>query len=137
MLKYNQMRKQYIFTAAIAVLLISGSALLLPAKAEPKNNEQSQKAASVPDEINTIFKSSCYSCHSTDGKRMAMSMVNFSQWDNYSPEKQAKKATAICKTVTKGSMPPKSFIESNPDAALTYLQKDMICNWSKTMSSEK
>lgn len=131
------MRKHYIFTAAIAVLLISGSALLLPAKTESKSNERSEAKATIPDEINTVFKNSCFSCHSTGGKGMAMSMVNFSQWDGYSPEKQVKKATAICKVVTKEAMPPKSFRESNPGTALTDSQKEMICKWSKTITPEK
>ena len=68
---------------------------------------------------------------------MAMSIVNFSEWNNYSAEKQAKKASAICNVITKGSMPPKGYLTSHPVAAVTDAQKELICNWSKSLQTQQ
>jgi hypothetical protein len=67
---------------------------------------------------------------------MAMAKLNFSEWDSYSAEKQAKKAEAICNVITKGSMPPKSFRQSHPEAIPTDAQKELICKWSKTCAEK-
>jgi hypothetical protein len=77
------------------------------------------------------------SCHATGGRNLAMTKLNFSDWDNYEPGKQVKKAAAICKRITKGTMPPKSFRVSNPDAIPTASQKEMICTWSGTLTQKK
>lgn len=92
-------------------------------------------SSAMPDNVKAVLKNSCMACHGTDGKKMAMSMVNFSEWDNYSPEKQAKKASAVCNVITKGSMPPKGYRSANPGAVLTDAQKEMICTWSKSLQT--
>jgi hypothetical protein len=76
-------------------------------------------------------------CHATGGNHMAMSLLNFSGWDKYKPGKQAKKAGAICYMISKGSMPPKSFRDANPEAVPTADQKDAICKWSGTLKQKK
>jgi cytochrome c5 len=86
--------------------------------------------------VKDVFKNSCMGCHATGGKGMAMAKLNFSEWDSYSAEKQAKKAEAICNVITKGSMPPKSFRQSHPEAIPTDAQKELICKWSKTCAEK-
>jgi hypothetical protein len=93
--------------------------------------------APIPDDVMAVLKNSCMACHGQDGKKMAMSMVNFSAWDNYSADKQAKKASAVCNVVTKGTMPPKNYREANPGAVLTDAQKELICKWSKSLQPAK
>jgi hypothetical protein len=68
---------------------------------------------------------------------MAMSMLNFSEWENYESGKQAKKAAAICSMLSKEAMPPKAFKKANPDAIPTEAQKDTICKWSETLTQHK
>jgi cytochrome c5 len=131
------MKKMYLFLAVTFVLLVFASAALSPAKPADKKSQTPVASSSIPEELNTIFENSCMGCHATGGKSMAMAKVNFSDWDKYSPEKQAKKAAAICKMLTKGAMPPKSFRESHPDAVPTAAQKDMICKWSETLTQKK
>jgi cytochrome c5 len=127
----------FIFTAMTLMLLQFAFSAFSPAKPADETTKSSVALSSIPDELNTIFKKSCMDCHATGGKSMAMAKLNFSEWDNYSAEKQAKKAAAICKILSKGSMPPKSYRESNPEAVPTAAQKDMICKWSETLAAKK
>jgi hypothetical protein len=131
------MKKTILFLGIAVMLSILSSSDLSQAKPTGNNSTKPATTVSIPDDLNVIFKNSCMACHSTGGKVMAMSKLNFSDWNNYTPDKQANKADAICKIITKGAMPPKSFLEKTPEAILTASQKDMICKWSKTLSSEK
>jgi hypothetical protein len=128
------MKKMYLFLTVITLLLVFASSTLSPVNPTDKKSITAVTTSSIPEELNTIFKNSCMGCHATGGKAMAASKLNFSDWENYAPEKQAKKAAAICKELSKDAMPPKSFRESNPDAIPTAAQKDMICKWSETLA---
>jgi cytochrome c5 len=131
------MKKNYLFLAAtlIAVLVIA-----LGLKPAPAISQKATKQASVaplPDDVGKIFKNSCMACHGEGGKGMAMSHVNFSKWSEYTPEKQASKAESICKVVTKGSMPPKSFKKDHPEFVPTEAQIKSICDWSASLNKPK
>lgn len=120
------MKKSYLFLAVTFVLLMVIASFKSPAPTNP-----------IPDDLGVIFKNSCMACHSNEGGMIARSKVNFSVWNTYDVEKQSKKAIAICNVVTKGSMPTKSFIKSNPGAALTNEQKALICKWSEELNPKK
>jgi hypothetical protein len=100
-----------------------------------QSDTKSFKVTSIPDSIHRIFEKSCMSCHSDGGKTLALIHVNFSKWDTYTAEKQASKAADICKEISKGAMPPKSFRESKPDAVPTAEQIKSLCNWSESVKS--
>jgi len=93
--------------------------------------------SSIPAELNTIFSNSCMKCHGVGGGSFALSMVDFSKWDQYTAAVQAKKAKDITEVVTNGSMPPKSFLKANPGAVLLKDQLEMIRNWSEALSAKK
>ncbi len=120
------MKKVILFLAITIILLIGASSFV----------STNSSDNTIPDELNLVFKSSCMACHAEGGKGMAKMKLNFSEWNNYDSVKQAKKAAAICKVVSKESMPPKSFIKSNPKAALTQQQKEEICKWSDSLNKE-
>jgi cytochrome c5 len=129
------MKKVYLFLAMIGLVLFFTASVLSPVKPTGKKSTTVvAPTSSIPDDLKVIFKNSCMACHSNDGSHMAMTMLNFSDWDNSTPAKQAKKAAAICKMITKGAMPPKSFREANPDAVPTESQKAEICKWSETLT---
>ena len=102
-----------------------------------KNPGDEVKTTSIPNEVNVVLNNSCMACHGTAGGAMALSMLDLSKWDQYKPEKQANKATAICKTVTSGTMPPKPYLKAHPEATLTADQIELICKWSKTPEAGK
>ena len=129
------MKKFYLFLAATAAIL--GLTYLSVSPAKPINKPVSEPVTTIPNNLNTVFKNSCMSCHAAGGSGIAMSMLNFSKWDSYDPKKQAKKAAAICDEITTEAMPPKSFVKTHPEAALTASQKDSICKWSATLALKK
>jgi hypothetical protein len=95
--------------------------------------DQKEQPSPMPENINRIFKTSCMPCHWADGKKMAMSRINFSKWAEYDSKKEAKKASLICKTLGKGKMPPKSVKESAPELIPTKEQIDLICGWAESL----
>ncbi len=92
-------------------------------------NEQTPKP--IPEDVLVVLNNSCGKCHNQGGSGAALANLNLTKWDNYDAVKQAKKAEAICRTITTGKMPPKSFLRKNPQAVLTDQQKTLVCNWSK------
>jgi len=94
-------------------------------------------SSSVPPAVHKIMVTSCLPCHGVGGKSLALSKVKMSEWDSYSPEKQASKAEDMCKEVTKGKMPPKGFLNDHPEAMLTPEQITAICNWSAELNKGK
>jgi hypothetical protein len=98
--------------------------------------EVSKTPAALPDEVNKIVSVSCVPCHMRDGGLMSKSKVNFSEWINYSPEKQKKKAAKIYLEVSKGAMPPKSVREKTPELIPTKEQVEVIKKWSESFPDD-
>lgn len=128
------MKKIFLFLAAIGLVAITVSFVPALSKlAKPTNVSKHLVTNEIPADVKAIFDKSCIGCHGDGGKHMAMSMVNFSTWDKYDQQKQAKKGKAICKMVTKGKMPPKSIRKSKPELVPTQEQIDLICRWSRSL----
>jgi hypothetical protein len=87
----------------------------------------------LPDSIYKFVQRACMDCHADDGNSMARGKVNFSKWDAYDAEKQAKKADAICKELTKSAMPPKKWRTNNPGDVPSKGEVDMVCKWAKSL----
>ena len=87
----------------------------------------------IPPGVMKIAERSCLKCHAEGGNEMAMMHLNLSNWDKFSPEKQAGKAKDMCKMISKDKMPPKSFREKNPGAAPNQEEVKIICEWSKSI----
>jgi hypothetical protein len=109
------------------ILLLS----CVPAKAQ----DTLKKISALPDEINSIITLSCTPCHTSEGGLMAKSKLNFTDWNNYSPEKQKEKAEKIYAEVNKGSMPPKMAREKRPESIPTKDQIEIIKKWSESFQS--
>jgi hypothetical protein len=131
------MKKILFLLAATVMVSIITASVLSPAKQSSEKDSTTLTTTTIPDDVQLILNKSCMDCHANGGSHMAMSMLNFSEWDNYKPGKQAKKAGAICYMISKEKMPPKSFRKNNPDAILTQAQKDLICKWSETLNQNK
>lgn len=89
---------------------------------------------SLPAEVQEIINSSCINCHAPGGRAMAMAKLDFSKWNEYDAEKKARKADAMCGELTKGSMPPKSFLKEHPELVPTTEQVEIICNWAASLN---
>jgi hypothetical protein len=136
-IKYNPMKKTYFLLAITIMVLFLTASVLSPVNPSTNRISASTTTDSIPGELQLIFKKSCMDCHATGGSQMAMTVLNFSEWGNYIPGKQVKKASAICDMISNGAMPPKSFRKAHPDAVPTEAQKDSICKWSSTLTQNK
>ena len=90
----------------------------------------------LPEDVNKIVTTSCMPCHSSKGGMMSRSKLNFSEWAQYSPEKQKEKADLVLKELKKGGMPPKSVREDRPELIPTREQVNIIKKWSESFPSE-
>jgi mono/diheme cytochrome c family protein len=102
-----------------------------------QNEEKTTGSASIPSDVQKILQNSCFDCHTKGGKKMAMSHVNFSVWDNYSEEKKEKKSADIVRMLIKGAMPPKLYRQSHPDKIPTSDQVTLISQWAETLKKNK
>ena len=130
------MKKLVAFAAFIFAAGIIISMLAIPSRAiSSGNSAHPAMNASIPDSVANVLEKSCYPCHTAPGSGMALMKLDFDKWDSYSPEKQASKAGAMCKKVTKQSMPPKSFRKNNPDKVPTEADLKIICDWANSLSN--
>ena len=101
----------------------------------------------APPEVMTLLKTSCFDCHSNEVVYPCYSSIapfswvisthvnngkkalNFSTWENYSPELKDEKIKAIYRTAY-ASMPLPSYIYAHEEANLTKEQRSMIRDWT-------
>lgn len=112
------------------------------------------KVYTVPKNIETILRNSCYDCHSNNTNypwysyiqpaRMLMEShikkgkkdLNFNEWGNYSSRKQRNKLDRIIKQIKSDEMPLSSYTLIHKNAILTPTQKKEVTNWiQKTKDS--
>jgi hypothetical protein len=122
-------------------ILLVGTMICVAAIINPMAAQTTQKSAdtlkSIPADVMSVLKKSCFGCHAEPGKSTAMLHVNFTKWDEYSAEKQASKAKDMCSEVTKDKMPPKKFRENNPEAIPTKEEMKILCEWAEMMQKTK
>jgi hypothetical protein len=66
---------------------------------------------------------------------MSKTKLNFTEWTNYSPEKQKERAAKMYSEINKGAMPPKAAREKRPDLIPTNDQADIIKKWSESLTA--
>ena len=98
--------------------------------------EASKTSSSLPEEVNKIVTASCTPCHTSQGGLMSKSKLNFTEWTNYSPEKQKDRAAKMFSELNKGAMPPKAARAKRPELIPTKEQVEIIKKWSESFKSE-
>jgi len=148
--KKSTMKKILFSLVAIFALL----QLYRPAKNISSNISANaiQHHYSIPQEVGTMLRSSCYDCHSNntrypwynnvepvalwlnshikDGKRH----LNFDEFNTYPAEKKRKKLQEIAETVEKNEMPLSSYTLIHGDARLSAEDKKMLIDWATALS---
>ena len=122
---------------SVAVVCILFTAGLIINPLASQTTTQSGGGKAIPESVMKIASKSCVKCHTEGGNGMALMHLNLSNWDKYSPEKQASKAKDMCKMVTKDKMPPKSFRESHPDGVPSEAEIKTICDWAASIQVSK
>jgi len=118
----------------------------IPAKIDNPVTDKNLEIKVTP-EIMTVFKRSCYDCHSNEVvipwyqsvapasffvKRhvdLGRKWLNFSTWEEYTEEQKDKKLKGIFRTVY-AAMPLASYISLHKEAKLTKEEIKLIRDWT-------
>jgi len=122
---------------SVVVTGISIVSALIAIPMSIQSSTQSGGGKAIPESVMKIASKSCVKCHTEGGNGMALMHLNLSNWDKYSPEKQASKAKDICKMVTKDKMPPNNFRKSHPDGIPSEAEIKTICDWAASIQISK
>jgi len=108
----------------------------------------------APTEIDTMFKTSCYDCHSYQtnipwyGHISPLSLevkshikngrkaLNFQEWENYSDERKQKIYKGIAKTIN-FTMPMPMYLMAHEEAKLSQKERKQIKAWAKSFIKER
>jgi hypothetical protein len=128
------------------ILAIFIALQFIPASIENPKTDKSLEIQ-APEKIMTIFKRSCYDCHSNEVNSpwyasiapasffikshvdLGRKWLNFSTWEEYTQEEKDKKLTGIFRTVY-AAMPLSSYISMHKEAKLTKEEITLIREWT-------
>lgn len=137
--------KKVVKWALIGFVVVLVFIQLIPVE---RSNPPVTAEINAPDAVKTIFRRSCYDCHSneTDWRwytyvapvswltasdvHEARGKVNFSEWSNLPANKKAKKTEEIWDEIEKDGMPLKIYVLVHPEVSLSPAEKETIHNWS-------
>jgi len=91
---------------------------------------------SIPADVYSIVSFSCMPCHTSQGGFLSREKLNFTNWNQYSPEKQKEKAEKMYSELKKGAMPPKTARENKPEIIPTKEQVLIIKKWADSLNPE-
>lgn len=130
----------------LIVLAILIALQFIPSKIDnPKTDKNLEIKVSA--EIMSIFKRSCYDCHSNEVVSpwyasiapaslyikghvdLGRKWLNFSEWENYTEKEKDKKLKGIFRTVY-AAMPLQSYISLHEEARLTKEEIKLIRDWT-------
>ncbi len=117
----------------VAMIFFLAMALVFTPRPVIGGAAPSAPGTELADSIQKFVQRACMDCHSDDGSSMARSKVNFNKWGTYDAAKQAKKANAMVKQLTKGRMPTKKWRENNPNDIPSKTEADMVGAWAKSI----
>jgi hypothetical protein len=130
------MKKSMSIAVAFLSMLFITALIINPVSARTAKNGDNWGRA-IPEGVMKIAQKSCVKCHAEPAKGMPISMLNLTNWDKLTPEKQAAKAKQMCNMVTKDKMPPKKFRESNPEGVPSKEEITTICDWATSIQIVK
>lgn len=137
-----------ILVGAISILVIIQ--FIRPARNESASVSPNDitLAYPVPEQVQTILKTSCYNCHSNNttypwyanvqpvGWWMqkhvndAKKELNFSEFGTYSEKRAKHKFDEMVDEVSEGEMPLKSYLIMHAEAKLTPEQSKALTDWA-------
>ena len=116
----------------------------------PVNRTNPPVESDVPadGEVRSVLRRACYDCHSNEtvwpwysriapvswiiayDVREGRAELNFSTWNQLSPDKQAKEMRESWKEVAEGEMPTWFYVVLHPEAKLSPADKSVLQTWS-------
>lgn len=116
-------------------------------KSDQVESTDISKLVNIPDSVQAVLKNACYDCHSNNTEypwyvniqplgwlmanhiKQGKAMLNFSEFDNYSPRKQLSKLTGIANSIRDNIMPISSYKWMHKNARLSDDEKALITDW--------
>lgn len=143
----KKITKRILFIGTIVFLLMQ---LYQPSRNEGSKKEMTEsfvRVYTVPENIKTVLRTSCYDCHSNntyypwysniqpirffmDGHiEKGKKDLNFDEFGSYSKRKQKSKLDGIVKQIKSDEMPLSSYTLIHKEAILTTAQKKEVIYW--------
>ncbi len=136
-------KKVAIWTVVVLIVLIQ---FIRIDQVNPESNPQYDffAVSEVPENVQSIFKESCYDCHSnntiypwyshvapfswilSNHIKEGREHVNFSEWGNYSMGDKLEMIEESIEEIEAGKMPLKSYVLIHKNAKLTKEEKEII-----------
>jgi cytochrome c553 len=90
----------------------------------------------IPENINAIFKNSCYGCHNSESKNIkGKGKLMIDKLATLKKSKLASKLNKIVKEMNEGEMPPEKFAEKYPDRVPTAEDTKTLIDWAKSAAA--
>ena len=113
--------------AGLFLTFVFTSFILTASESEPQN-----PPTKMPDNVKAIIDKSCFACHNSDSENEdAREELNFTTFDKLSKIGKIGALKHIGETVEEGEMPPRRFLERNPDKKLTENEVKVLTDWVK------
>lgn len=111
------------------------------------DNPPISKVIPAPDDVMAILRKSCFDCHSNETRitwlqklpiassivasdvKGARSVLNFTEWNKYTPMEQDGLIYLAVNAVENGQMPPDDYLWIHPNAKITKDEKSVLKNW--------
>jgi hypothetical protein len=127
---FKNMKNTFLSLILIIVAAIAVMAFTIPT-GKTNNPPQDKPAAQFPADIQKIFETSCFDCHTDlSSNPKSKAKLNFTTWDSLSAAKKVGKIQDISDVVSKGDMPPTKYLEKFPEKALSKEQNDLVIKWA-------
>lgn len=153
-MKKGLLQKTLKWAAVVLAVVFTALQLVRPARTNPPVDEARtlEAHARVPLEVASILDRSCNDCHSHQTRWPWYSNVapvswyvvehvnegrdemNFSDWAQYSQRQQAGLLRQICREITNGAMPLRSYLRMHHDAELSREDVKTLCDWADAES---
>ena len=103
----------------------------------------------APGPVRAIVQKACLDCHSNatiwpwyshvpvissqirDDVTNGREVINFSNWQDYSPEERRMFASEIAHAVRSRAMPPSKYIWIHPEARLSEADREVLQQWAR------
>lgn len=148
------MKKKLFITARVLLILLIGIAIAMQFR-KVVDNPPVTKEIPAPADVRAILQKSCFDCHSNQTRitwlqklpvvssmvssdvKGARSILNFTEWNKYTPMEQEGLIYLAVSAADDGQMPPDDYLWIHPDAKLSNEDKAVLKNWLLSLPANR
>jgi hypothetical protein len=138
-------RREVVLRVLLGVAVILVAAQFIPVD---RTNPPVESEVPAPPNVRAVLRRACYDCHSNEtvwpwyghvapvswllasDVREGRKELNFSSWNRYPAQRQARKLKETWKAVSEGDMPPWYYLPMHRDAKLSAGDLETIRGWT-------